>query len=76
MSNGSDLDDSKGDKPPKIPPQSSKQPSAVPLKSKEEVSVKTYHFDMKLKPETVPTWDVNENTLAQWIEKVEQLAAA
>ena len=30
---------------------------------------------MKLKPETVPTWDGNENTLAQWIEKVKQLAA-
>ena len=58
-SDGSDLNDSEGDKPPKIPPQipprSSRRPSAVPLKSKEEVSVKTYHFDMKLKPETVPT---------------------
>jgi hypothetical protein len=30
---------------------------------------------MKLKPETVPTWDGNENTLARWIEKVEQLVA-
>ena len=30
---------------------------------------------MKLKPETIPTWDGNENTLARWIEKVEQLAA-
>jgi hypothetical protein len=30
---------------------------------------------MKLKPETIPTWDKNENTLARWIEKVEQLAA-
>ena len=73
-SDGSDSDDSKGDKPPKISPWSSKWPSAVPLKSKEEVSIKTYHFDIKLKPETVPTWDENENTLAQWIEKVEQWA--
>jgi hypothetical protein len=63
-SDGSDSNDSEGDKPPKIPPQSAKRPSAVPLKSKEEVSVKTYHFDIKLKPETVPTWDGNENTLA------------
>jgi len=29
---------------------------------------------MKLKPETVPTWDRNENTLARWVEKVGQLA--
>ena len=71
-SNGSDLDDSEDGKPPKLPPQSSERPSAVPLKSKEEVSVKTYHFNMKLKLETVPTWDGNENTLARWIEKVEQ----
>ena len=63
-SDGSNLDDSEGGKPPKIPPQSSKRPSAVPLKSKEEVSVETYHFNMKLKPETIPTWDGNENTLA------------
>ena len=62
-SNGSGSDNSKDGKPPKHPPQSSKRPSAIPLKSKEEVSVKTYHFDMKLKPETVPTWDGHENTL-------------
>ena len=74
-SDGSDSDDSEGDKPLKIPPRSSRRPLAVPLKSKEEVSVKTYHFDMKLKLETVPTWDGNENTLARWIEKVQQLAA-
>jgi hypothetical protein len=48
--------------------------SANPVKPKEESSVKAYHFDMKLKPETVPTWDGNENTLARWVEKVGQLA--
>ena len=71
-SDGSDSDDSEGDKPPQISPRSSRRPSTVPLKSKEEVSAKTYHFDMKLKPETIPTWDGNENTLARWIAKVEQ----
>ena len=71
----SDGSNSKDGKPPKSPPQSSKQPSAVLLKPKEEVSVKTYHFNMKLKPETVPTWDGNENTLVRWIKKVGQLAA-
>ena len=30
---------------------------------------------MKLKPETVPTWDGNDNMLTRWIEKVGQLAA-
>ena len=29
---------------------------------------------MKLKPEMVPTWDGNKNTLARWVEKVRQLA--
>jgi len=29
---------------------------------------------MKLKPEMVPTWDRNKNTLTRWIEKVGQLA--
>ena len=30
---------------------------------------------MKLKLETVPTWDGNKNMLARWIEKVGQLEA-
>jgi len=29
---------------------------------------------MKLKPESVLTWDGNKNTLARWMEKVGQLA--
>ena len=72
-------DSSKSDKnggnnePPKIPLQSSKRPSN-PIKSREEATTKAYHFDMKLKLETAPTWDRNENTLARWIEKVGQLA--
>ena len=40
---------------PKLPPQSYKRPPTVPTKSKEDANPKTYHFDMKLKPETVPT---------------------
>jgi len=74
-SDSSDSDESNADKgPPKLPPQSSKRPPAVPTKAKEESNSKSYHFDMKLKPETVPTWDGNENTLTRWIEKVGQLA--
>ena len=37
-SNGSDSDNSEDGKPPKPPPRSSKWPSAVPLKPKEEAS--------------------------------------
>ena len=74
-SNGSNSDESEDNKPPKLPSQSSKKPSAVPLKTKEEATIKSYHFDMKLKPETVPTWDGNDNMLAKWIEKFGQLAA-
>ena len=51
----------------------SRRPPSVPINPKEELNPKSYHFDMKLKPETVPTWDGNENTLARWIEKVGQL---
>ena len=29
---------------------------------------------MKLKPETVPTWDGNKDTLSRWVDKVRQLA--
>ena len=69
------MQESEGDnKPPKIPLRSSKRPPSNPIKSKEEGTTKVYHFDMKLKPETVPTWDGNENTLARWVEKVGQLA--
>ena len=46
----------------------------VPVKPKEDLTPKSYHFDMKLKTEMVPTWDGNENTLARWLEKVGQLA--
>jgi len=36
--------------------------------------VKSYHFDLKLKPETVPQWDGNANTLARWLNKINHLA--
>jgi len=74
-SDSSDSDKSNVDRgPPKIPLRLSKRPPAVPTKPKEELNPKTYHFDLKLKTETVPTWDRNENTLARWIKKVRQLA--
>ena len=75
LSDSSDSDKSGGDdKPPKISLRSSKIPPSNPIKSKEETTTKAYHFDMKLKPETVPMWDGNENTLTRWVKKVRQLA--
>ena len=64
-SDSSDSEDSEGGKPPKVPLRYSRRPLANPIRPKEESSIKAYHFDMKLKPETVPTWDGNENTLAR-----------
>lgn len=34
----------------------------------------TYHFDMKLKPESVPQWDGNDDLLARWMDKVNSLS--
>jgi hypothetical protein len=39
-----------------------------------EPAAKSYHFDLKLKPETVPHWDGNANTLARWLNKINHLA--
>jgi hypothetical protein len=32
--------------------------------------MKHYHFDLKLKPESVPQWNGNPDVLARWISKV------
>jgi hypothetical protein len=39
-----------------------------------EPAAKSYHFDLKLKPETVPQWDGNADTLARWLNKINRLA--
>ena len=52
----------------KIPPHSSKQPSVVV--EDVEVKLKCYHFDLKLKPESVSWWNRNLDVLARWISKV------
>jgi len=51
--------------PPKLPPQLTKRPPPVPTKPKEDLTPESYHFNMKFKPEMVPTWDGNENALAR-----------
>src|ERR1700691_3100727 len=72
-SNSSDSDtDSESRRPPKIPPHSSKRPSIVA--EDVELKPKRYHFDLKLKPESVPQWNRNPDVLARWISKVNCLA--
>jgi hypothetical protein len=72
-SNSFNLDtDSKPRKPPKIPSHSNKQPSVVAEDI--ELKPKHYHFNSKLKPESVPQWNRNPDILARWISKVNRLA--
>ena len=72
-SDSSDSDtDSESRRPPKIPPRSSKRPSVVV--EDVELKPKRYHFDLKLKPESVPQWNGNPDVLARWISKVNRLA--
>ena len=57
-SDSSDSDtDSEPRKLPKIPPRSSKRPSTIVGNT--EIKMKHYHFDLKLKPESVPQRDGN-----------------
>jgi hypothetical protein len=39
-----------------------------------EPAAQSYHFDLKLKHETVPQWDGNADTLARWLNKINCLA--
>lgn len=74
-SDSSDSDDSgseRGGGPPKPSPKTPKDFSTAPVGSQNRSD--TYRFDMKLKPETIPIWDGNEDMLARWLEKVGQLA--
>ena len=58
-------------KPP-IPPRSNHRP--LPPTHDKAPARKSYHFDLRLKPETVPQWDGNSDTLARWILKINRLA--
>ena len=64
--------DSKPNKLPKIPPCSSKHPATNTLTT--ESRNRNYHFDLKLKPESVSQWDGNLDVLARWISKTSCLA--
>ena len=72
-SDGSDSDNgSEQNRPPRIPPRSDRR-SLTKSKS-DEPPAKSYHFDLKLKPETVLQWDGNADTLARWLNKINRLA--
>jgi len=72
-SDGSGSDgESEPNRPPKIPPRSDKRP--LTKSNSAEPAVKSYHFNLKLKPETVPQWDGNADTLARWLNKINHLA--
>ena len=38
------------------------------------VSAKETHFDTKLKPDIIPTWDGSENTILRWITQLDELS--
>ena len=57
---------------PPIPPRSDKQPTAVA--STTDIKPKCYHFNLKLKPDSVPQWDGNPDNLARWMSKINRLA--
>jgi len=64
--------DPKPNRPPKIPPRSDRRPFT---KSKsDEPPAKSYHFDLKLKPETVPAVGWKCRHLARWLNKINRLA--
>jgi hypothetical protein len=76
----SDSSDSNSDSdswgPPKLLPRSDKRPTPAKIiePPPTNTSAEGYHFDMKLKVETIPHWDENSDTLARWLTKVNRLA--
>lgn len=60
-------------KEPLINPPPAQQYNESSSKSKPSTS-REPHFDIKLKPETVPKWDGNTDTLVRWLLKVNNLA--
>jgi hypothetical protein len=63
---------SKPNQHPKILPKSNRQ--SLSESNLAEPAVKSYHFNLKLKPEMVPQWDGNADTLARWLNKINCLA--
>jgi len=61
-----------GNGPPKPFAELSKGAPVISNVSKDKSD--TYRFSMKLKPESIPALDGNEDSLARWMEKVGQVA--
>src|SRR5882762_3372838 len=56
---------------PKILPKSNKRP--LSKSNLTEPATKSYHFNLKVKLETVPQWDRNTDILARWLNKINRL---
>jgi hypothetical protein len=77
-SDSSDSDSEPSDSERKVPPKRIKD-NAPRIDHTAPGFVQTNrvpHFDLKLKPESVPQWDGNINTLARWISKVNRISEA
>ncbi|TDL15376.1 hypothetical protein BD410DRAFT_808956 [Rickenella mellea] len=77
-SDSSDGDDDRRNRPPPRnhpigPPNLPGAPSRQPRSSRAE-DPGEYYFEMKLKPESVPQWNGNPETLGSWIIKLQTLA--
>jgi hypothetical protein len=77
-SDSSSSDSDSLDNDHKDPPKRSKppEPPAQPKPSITSNPIREPQFDLKLKPELVPQWDGNINTLARWISKVNRISEA
>ena len=63
--------DSEPSMPPIIPPTSIEQPSII--HNAADIKPKNYHFDFKLKPESVPQWNGNPDILVGWVSEINHL---
>lgn len=76
---GSDSDsfgerpDRRGRRNPRTPAPRSRRTSAT-ANLTSQTKPREYHIELKLKPETIPTWNGNEDELARWIDEVNTLS--
>lgn len=73
---GGDSSDDGNNPPPNRPRRFPNPSNRRPQNSSTTNATKStnYHFDMRLKPDHVPSWDGNSDTLARWVSKLDRLA--
>ncbi|KAJ3898347.1 hypothetical protein F5879DRAFT_994907 [Lentinula edodes] len=67
----SNEDDSEDERPSRSPPRLKRQ---IPVATSIGAGWSKEQFDMRLKQDTVPTWDGDTNTIVRWIKRVNDLA--